>query len=197
MNVIIERFKKYRKGGILLFKYGGKGKVSSNGQYPIEDYRGFSGDVYQAAYGALKNLHLPNLNHNRIINLSRWIAMHKAYESGYGSHISNNFNYGGYGGAKNPIKFKSMNDYITRYVNDAVRLYPGIFNANSYQDYIKALFPKERGYNPRDKNGNIVDDINLYDPNISYNIYWNQAKGMEKRVNNSIDEWIDLGYNLQ
>lgn len=191
MNVI-ERFRKYRKGGIVLFKHGGKG-VSANGTYKKGDYLGFSGDVYQASYGALKRIGLP---HRRAVNLARWITMHKAMESGYGSSIPNNFNYGGYGG-RNPMRFNSMNDYITRYVTDAQRLYPGIFKANNFQEYIRALFPKERGYNPRDIYGNETGDPKRYNPQKSYEIYWNQTQGMQNRVNQNIDEWINRGYNKQ
>lgn len=191
---VVERFRKYRRGGNLqVFRHGGKG-VSKTGQYQAQDYLGFSGDMYQAAYGALKNLGLPYLTHNKIANLSRWIAMHKAYESGYGKVVSNDFNYGGYGGKK-PIKFNSINDYVTRYVTDAQRLYPGIFKANNYQEYIQALFPDGHGYNPRDKNGNLTSDPNKYDKNKSFEIYWRDSGGMQKRVNYNIDEWLNKGYN--
>lgn len=184
MNVI-KRFRKYR--------HGGKG-VAPNGQYKSQDFLGFSGDMYQAAYTALKNLKLPYLTHNKIVNLSRWIAMHKAMESGYGSVVSNDFNYGGYGG-KDPIKFNSINDYVTRYVTDAQKLYPGIFKANNFQEYIKALFLKGHGYNPRDIKGNVVNDPKLYNPEKSYEIYWDQTNGMQNRVNQNVDEWINKGYN--
>lgn len=184
----LKRFYTCRK-----FIHGGKG-VSDNGQYQKDDYLGFSGDMYEASYSALKNLHLPYLTHNKIVNLSRWIAMHKAMESGYGSVVSNNYNYGGYGG-KNPIKFNSINDYVTRYVTDAQKLYPGIFKARNFQEYIRALFPEGHGYNPRDKRGVIVNDPKLYDPQKSYEVYWDQTRGMQDRVNQNIDEWIRLGYN--
>lgn len=190
MNVI-ERFRKRP----LMFKHGGKG-ISSDGSYQSNDYLGFSGDMYQAAYTALKNLNKPYLTHDRIVKLSRWITAHKAMESGYGSTVSNNFNYGGYGG-ENPIKFNNINEYVTRYVTDAQRLYPNIFKAGTYEQYIRALFPQGHGYNPRDKQGNIVNDPKLYDPQKSFDIYWDQSRGTLNRVNNNIDKWIELGYNKE
>lgn len=191
---VVERFKKYQRGGnIVKFVHGGKG-VDARGQYQPKDYLGFSGDAYQAAYKALLNLKRPELTHKRIVNLSKWITMHKAMESGYGSNLINNFNYGGYGGTS-PMRFNNMDEYITRYVTDAQRLYPGIFTANNFQEYIKALFPEGHGYNPLDTNGKVTPDPKKYDPQKSYEVYWDQTKGMQKRVNQNIDLWISKGYN--
>lgn len=203
MNTI-ERFRKYRN---ITRKYQPGGQFyDSRGQYGSEnnrDYFNFSGKMYKTSYEILRKR---GYDHETSDRLAKFITAHKAFESGYGSHIYNNlrFNYGGFGGPNSSINFNSMEHYIESYLNEAQKRYPDIFNATNLEEYSKALFTDEYGYAPRDSNGVSFDSKShgRYDRKKSQEIYYNGITGssgvasspglknMEKRSNNNINSWI-------
>lgn len=163
---IIERFRKYRKGGILKFQNSGiiykvngitidsKSKRNPSTAKPqsntkkrryTNDSEGqskFAGDMYESLYRAYNQIY--NIKHEDAVKLAKLGVIHKAHESGYGSsNLSANNNYGGYTTGKQ--NFNNMDEFAENYAWLMLNNYPATVISNTIEDYVNALYHGKDG----------------------------------------------------
>lgn len=172
-----------------------EGKIDNRGQYNKGDYTGFTSDMYPAMYQAFINNGFTEQTSDQ---LARFATIHKAMESGYGSHIFGEnqgitYNYGGIGGQEAKQSFSDINDYANQFVSTLTNKYPNAIQATNLQEYSDGLFEDTYGYDPVDTKEERVTNPKNYNKKVSQTRYYKKLKGVEQRTNKSIDLILQNG----
>lgn len=167
MNAV-ERFRKCRKWAIIQ-RFGAGGQFLGNSRY-----YNFSGPMYASLYNTL--LSRTSVSRYKARELAKYMVWQTANESGYGSSpLSIHYNYGGMKNGGNGWQhFTSMDDFSERFITNLQKKFPNFEKANTYEEYMNALF----------------DDKYQYDPVKGKEQYSNDILGVSKRVNENIDQYI-------